>query len=135
MSFILNTPIHRSRTPFDKSTSQATAQYEVIAADVTAGLGIPATSATTRSEVLGVSTDTITSGDALPQGAVWQIFENDTYIADTTNNSDAGDNYQYMVLTNSKVVNNTGTHNANGIVQQMAVYGSPSEKKIIVRFV
>jgi len=125
----------RSRMLVDKASATVTSAGQVLAAVVTTGLAIPATSTTTRSEVLGVATEAISAADALTQAGVWETFGHDTFIADTTNNSNAAHNYQFMVLTNSTTVNNTGTHNANGIVQQLAPYGAAADKKIIVRFV
>jgi hypothetical protein len=41
-----------------------------------------------------------------------------------------------MVLgANGGIVNNTGTTDTAGIVQQVGVYGNASDKKILVQFV
>jgi hypothetical protein len=53
----------------------------------------------------------------------------------TTNNSNASHTNQRMVLTDAGTVNNTGTDNANGIVEQLGVVGNAADKKIIVKFV
>lgn len=124
----------RSRVAVPKATSQAFTKGEVIQKGV-AGVDIPATSSTTRSQVIGISADSITVGDNLAQGFVLEIFENDIFIADTTNNSNAAHTNQRMVLTDSLVVNNTGTDDANGIVQQVGVFGAAADKKILVKFV
>lgn len=99
------------------------------------GLCQPADSSTVRSEVIGVCNQDIAAADALTQVEYIEIFQNDLFIVDTTNNSNAAHNGQRMVLTDSKTVNNTGTDDANGIVQQEEVYGDPADKKIIVKFV
>lgn len=101
-----------------------------------AGLAVLATSATTRPEVIGIANKTIAAADAETVVPVIDIFEKDVWIADSTNNSDAAHNGQLMVLgANGGIVNNTGTTNANGIVQQVGVYGAAADKKILVQFV
>lgn len=129
---------HRSLVNKFKLTTTATVQYEILAKVVSgggAGNVIPATSATTRSEIEGICNQTITAPEALTQVPVIEIFENDTFIANLTNNSDAAQNYQRMVLTDSTHVNNTGTDDVNGVVEQVQPFGLPSEKKAIVKFV
>lgn len=123
----------RSLSMKDKGTSQATVANEVLA--YSSGLVVPATSATTKSEVAGISNQTITAGEALAQVPVIDIFEEDVFLVDSTNNSDADHNGQLMVLTDSTHVNNTGTTDADGIVQQVGVYGATTDKKILVKFV
>lgn len=129
--------VHNTRDieMFDKDTTQATVKNELMAKDVSAGQVIPATSSTVRSEVEGICNQDISSGDALAQVPLIQIFEGDTFICDTTNNSDAADNYQRMVLTDSRHVNNTGTDDADGIVEQVEPYGPAADKKAIFKFV
>lgn len=125
----------RSRILANKDSSTVITAGTVLAYDVTTGLIVEATSATTRAKVAGIATEDISAGDALTQCGVLQIFENDTYVVDTTNNSDVADTGSRMLLTNSSTVNNTGTDDANGVVEQMATVGAASAKKIIVRFV
>ena len=124
----------RSRILVNKASGTVITELQVIA-KAASGLSAPATSATTRSEIKGVSTESISAVDALTQAGVLQVFENDTYIADTTNNSNAAHTNQRMLLTDSLTVNNTGTDDANGVVEQLDVVGAPADKKIIVRFV
>lgn len=99
------------------------------------GLAIEGTSGTTRPNVIGVANGSISSADALTQVSVIEPFEKDVWIADSTNNSNAAHNGQYMVLTDSATVNNTGTTDTAGIVQQVGVYGAAANKKILVQFV
>ena len=67
--------------------------------------------------------------------SVIELFGEDVWIADSTNNSDATHNGQDMILgANAGVVNNTGTTSAVGIVKQVGVYGAAADKKILVRF-
>jgi hypothetical protein len=39
------------------------------------------------------------------------------------------------ILTDSLTVNNTGTDDASGVVQQVEPYGAAADKKIICRFI
>jgi len=124
----------RSRIVVDKATGTVITELQVIV-KAASGLSAPATSAATRSQIKGISTESISAGDALTTLGIDQIFENDTFLADTTNNSNAAHTGQRMVLTDSLTVNNTGTDDANGVVEQMAVVGAAADKKILVRFV
>lgn len=125
----------RSVTPFPKAGATAFAKGAVISKDLGSNAVIPATSSTPRSSVIGVTTQAITAGEALTEILGLEIFSNDVFLVDTTNNSDADHYGDRMVLTDSVTVNNTGTDNANGIVYQVGVYGAPADKKIIVKFV
>lgn len=100
------------------------------------GLAILGTSGTTRPNVIGVANGSISAADALTQCSVIEPFAKDVWIADSTNNSDASHNGQFMVLgANGGIVNNTGTTDTAGIVQQVGVYGAAADKKILVQFV
>lgn len=100
------------------------------------GLAVLADSSTTRPNVIGVANGSISAADALTQASVIETFEKDVWIADSTNNSNAAHNGQYMVLgANAGTVNNTGTTDTAGIVQQVGVYGAAADKKILVQFV
>lgn len=101
-----------------------------------AGLAILGSSSTTRVNVIGVCNEDITAAQALTSVSTIETFAKDTWIADSTNNSDATHDGQFMILgANGGVVNNTGTTAAAGIVQQIGVYGVAADKKIIVQFV
>ena len=117
----------------NKSTSQATVKNEVLA--WSSGNVVPATSSTVVAELAGVSNQTITAGEALAQVPAFDLFEQDVYLADSTNNSNVAHNGQRMVLTDSTHVNNTGTTSATGIVEQVDVFGAATDKKILVSFV
>lgn len=124
----------RSLVMLDKLTGTVTTINQVLA-KTTGGKVIPATSATVRSEVEGICNQSISSADALLQVPAIEVFENDTWIANTTNNSNAAHNYQRMVLTDSLTVNNTGTDDPDGIVSQVEPYGAAADKKILCKFV
>lgn len=116
----------------NKASGTATANGEII--QLTAGLAVPATSATTTDTLLGLSKQTITVAEALTQVPYLVTNKKDTYVFATTNNTSTTHNGQNMVLTDSTTVNNTGTTNANGIVRQVDVYGVTTDKKIIGSF-
>ena len=99
------------------------------------GLAVLATSSTVVADVIGVCNEDISVAAALAQVEVIEAFQNDVWLVDSTNNSNAAHNGQKMILgANGGVVNNTGTTSAVGIVQQVDVYGATSDKKILVRF-
>lgn len=123
----------RSLAMQNKSTSQVTVMKEVL--DLTAGLAVPATSASTVATIIGVSNQAISAADALSQVPVIELFQNDVWIADSANNSNPLHNGQAMILTDSTHVNNTGTTSAVGVVEQVGVYGATADKKILVRFI
>ena len=103
--------------------------------DLTAGLAVLASSSSTTKTICGVANGSISAADALTQCSVIELFGEDVWIADSTNNSDATHNGQDMILgANAGVVNNTGTTSAVGIVKQVGVYGAAADKKILVRF-
>lgn len=100
------------------------------------GLAVLGSSGTTRSNVIGVANGSIAAADALTQVSVIETFEKDVWIADSTNNSDAAHNGQLMVLgANGGIVNNTGTTDTAGIVQQVGTFGAAADKKILVQFI
>jgi len=124
----------RSLDTYNKGASIVLVKGELLE-KATGGLTQPANSSTVRSEVIGLCNQSISAADSLTQVPYIEIFENDLFIVDSTNNSNAAHNGQRMVLTDSETVNNTGTDNVNGIVQQEEVYGVAADRKIIVKFV
>lgn len=123
----------RSLMEVPKGTSTVMTKGYVLA--WSSGLAILATSSTVVADVIGVCNQTISAAEALAIVPVIEAFQNDVWIADSTNNSDASHNGQKMVLgANGGIVNNTGTTSATGIVQQVGVYGAAADKKILVRF-
>lgn len=124
----------RSLKNVPKGTSTVITNGYVLA--WSSGLAILGTSGTTRPNVIGVANGSISAADALAEAQVIETFEKDVWIADSTNNSDAAHNGQLMVLgANGGIVNNTGTTDAAGIVQQVGVLGAAADKKILVQFV
>jgi len=123
----------RSLQMVPKGTSTVMTKGYVLA--WSSGLAILATSSTVVADVIGVCNEDITAAQALAQVPVIELFQNDVWLADSTNNSNAAHNGQKMVLgANGGIVNNTGTTSATGIVQQVGVYGAAADKKILVRF-
>lgn len=125
----------RNNPKRDKDSAQAITKWTVAAYDPTAGIVEPAVAGTTVAEVAGVFSETVTAAAGLDKVNVLETGENDEFVADTTNNSNANHNGQLMVLTNAGEVNNTGTTDPAGIVQQIGVVGNPADRQIIVRFV
>lgn len=124
----------RSLKVVPKGSSVAVTNGYVAAWDT--GLAVNGSSSTTRPNVIGVFNGSIATGDALTQASVIETFEKDVWLVDSTNNSNAAHNGQLMVLgANGGIVNNTGTTDTAGIVQQVGVYGAAADKKILVQFV
>ena len=118
----------------NKASGTATALGEIL--DLTAGLAVPATSASTTATILGVCNQTIAVADALTRVSYIVPSKGDTFIFPTTNNSDATHNGQYMIIgATSSIINNTGTTSAVGVVQQVEPYGATTDKLIIGRFI
>lgn len=118
----------------NKGAGVAVVNREILA-KTAGGLVIPATNATQRSEIEGVCNQDISIADALTQVPAIVVFSGDTWIGDTTNNTDPADNYQRMILTDSLTVNNTGVDDPNGVVEQVEPYGEAADRKAIFKFV
>lgn len=116
----------------NKGSAVALDKGEILA--MTAGLAVAADSGTVKADLLGVCNEDIAAADAKTRVSYIVPSDEDTFIFPTTNNSDADHNGQQMVLTSSTEVNNTGTTNTDGIIQQVEPYGSASDKLIIGRF-
>ncbi len=123
----------RSLEQLNKASATVTTSKQVL--DLTAGLAVAATSSSTKDTIAGVCNQSITAADALTQVPILELFQNDVWIADASNNSNPLHNGQDMVLADSNTVNNTGTTSAVGVVQQVGVYGAAADKKILVRFI
>ena len=116
----------------NKESATVTTLGSILA--MTAGYAVAADSGTVAADLLGVCNETIAAADAKLRVSYIVPSDEDTYIFPTTNNSDATDNGQAMVLTSAAEVNNTGTTSATGIVQQVEPYGDAADKLIIGRF-
>ncbi len=135
MTFIQSTIKNPTRSLIEVPKGSSTVMTQGYVLAWSSGLAIPATSSTVVADVIGVCNQSITAGEALTTVPVIETFQNDVWIADSTNNSNAAHNGQKMVLgANGGIVNNTGTTSATGIVQQVGVYGAAADKKILVRF-
>lgn len=135
MSFVQAIIKNNTRSLRVENKASGTATTSGYLYDLTAGLLTAATSSSTRATLAGVANQSITAGDALTQCPVFDLFSNDVWIADSTNNSDATHNGQSMIVgANAGVINNTGTTSAVGVVKQVGVYGAASDKKILVKF-
>lgn len=124
----------RSLKVVPKGSSTVITNGYVLAWDT--GLAVLGSSSTIRANVIGVANGSVAALDALTQCSVIETFEKDVWVVDSTNNSNAAHNGQLMVLgANGGIVNNTGTTDTAGIVQQVGVYGAAADKKILVQFV
>jgi hypothetical protein len=123
----------RQLVMLDKLANTVTTVNQILAKN-TGGVVIPATSSTVRSEIEGICNQTIAAAEALTQVPAIVVSGNDTFIVDTANATSATHNYQRMILTDSLTVNNTGTDDANGVVEQVEPYGLAADKKIVCRF-
>ena len=104
--------------------------------DLTAGLAVDATSGSTTSTLVGIAAEAWAAADASTQVLIRKVGKGDTFVVDSTNNSNATHNGQFMVIgANAHTINNTGTTDANGVCKQVGVYGATTDKKIIVEFV
>lgn len=123
----------RSLALANKGDSVVLVKGELLAYDT--GLAVPADSGTVKADIIGICNQDIAAAEALTQVPYIEIFENDVFVVDSTNNSNVAHNGQLMVLTDSTHVNNTGTTDADGIVEQVGVFGAAADKKILVKFV
>ena len=118
----------------DKLTGQATTLGEILV--LTAGVAVPAASGATRDTILGVCNQTIAVADALLRVDYIVPGKDDTFIFTTTNNTQASDNGQAMIIgANSTTINNTHSTSAVGVVVQVEPYGATGDKLIIGRFI
>ena len=135
MAFIQAYIKNPTRSIANANKAAGTATTSGLVYDYVAGLLVAATSSSTRQTIAGVAHQTITAAEALTQCPLLERFANDVWIADSTNNSDPLHNGQNMILgANAGVLNNTGTTNTSGVVQQVDVFGVPANKKILVKF-
>ena len=102
---------------------------------ITAGLAVDADNGTVVADLLGLCNDTISVADAETRVEIIKLSDEDTFLIDTANNSNADHNNQAMVLSDATTANNTGTTSATGIVVQVEPFGAASDKQIICRFV
>lgn len=136
MSFIQAIIKNPTRSLVRPNKGSATVMTKGYVLEYASGLAILGSSSTLRANVIGVCNEDVTAAQAFTTVSTIETFENDIWIADSTNNSDATHNGQDMVLgANGGTVNNTGTTSATGIVKQVGVYGAAADKKILVRFI
>lgn len=85
---------------------------------------IPATSASTHENIIGIAMETVISTATSLLIAI--IEPSQTWECATVNTVASNDNYQNMVLTDKATVNNTNTDSTTGsaLVQQVGVSGT-----------
>ena len=120
-----------------RTTSSLTGSVgELVDYDRSSEVLAEATASSTPETLAGVLVAAVASADTTAQ--VQEICDGDEYIADTTNNSAAADNYHRMILTDSLTVNNevAGDNTTdNAVFMQIAPVGAAADKKILGRFV
>lgn len=118
----------------NKATGTVVTKGELL--DLTAGLAVSASAASTRATLVGVCNKTISAADAETVVEVIVPSDEDTFIFTTTNNTDSTHNGQDMIIgADSTTINNTGTTSAVGVVRQVEPYGATGDKLIIGRFI
>ena len=136
MSFVQAYIKNPTRSLSMQNKASATVTTSGYVMDLTAGLAVNGTASSTRDTIIGVANQSISAADALTQVPVFDLFDQDVWVADSTNNSDAAHNGQAMILgANAGIVNNTGTTSAVGVVIQVGVKGAAADKKILVKFI
>lgn len=134
MTAVIQSRIKNTRELLETNKATGTVMTKGNILAMTAGLAVDADSGTVVADLLGVCNQTISVADALTRVLYIVPSDEDTFIFDVTNNSDATHNGQAMVLSDATTVNNTGTTSGTGIIQQVEPYGEASDKQIIGRF-
>lgn len=134
MSNVIQATIKNTRELREENKHADTVMTLGVILAQTSGLAVFADSGTVKADLLGLCNQTISAADALETVSIIKLSDEDTFILDVTNNSDATHNGQAMVLTDETTVNNTGTTSGTGIVQQVEPYGAASDKQIIGKF-
>lgn len=136
MTAIKQAVVKNTRVFHEENKSASTVTTVGNLMDLTAGLAVDATSGSTTSTLAGIAAEAWVAADASTQVLLRKFSKGDTYVVDSTNNSNATHNGQFMVIgANAHTINNTGTTDANGVCKQVAPYGATTDKKIIVEFV
>jgi hypothetical protein len=136
MSEVLQAVVKNTRLLKEENKGASVVTTKGYIMDLTAGLAVDATSSSTIATICGICNQTIAAAEALTIVPIIVPGKNDTFVVDSTNNSDATHNGQAMIIgANAHTINNTGTTSAVGVVKQVGVYGAAADKKIIVSFI
>lgn len=115
--------------------SQAYTIGDLVMVDLTAdGVDVvPATSSATTTKIYGVAMETVTSSATTL--LICLIKPDQDWVADATNAPVTNDNFERMILTDARTVNNTHTDDTsvNAVFQQIGVVDA-SAKRIVGRF-
>lgn len=102
---------------------------EVVCYDRVNSKVVEATSSAVPKDVAGIVATTTSLADIVAD--IQLIDYNDEYVVNTLNLSSLSHNYQRMALSNSGMVNNSGSDiETTGIFMQTDVIGAPEEKRI-----
>jgi len=136
MSEVTQAVIKNTRVLKDETKAHNVVTTKGNIMDLTAGLAVDASASSTRATIVGVCNQTIAAAEALTIVPVIIPGDDDIFVVDSTNNSDATHNGQDMIIgANAHTINNTGTTSAVGVVKQVGVYGAAADKKILVKFI
>lgn len=113
--------------------SQAYTIGDAVAYSRSAATVVPATSSSITNDIFGVAMETVTSSATTLLVAI--VRPQQRWIADVTNATNTAHNFQRMVLTDQRTVNNTGTDSTanTAVVTQLGVVDSTG-KRILVSF-
>lgn len=94
-----------------------------------------ATSSSSLEDLAGVAVEAATTSDTVL--LMQKITEDDEYVVETANNSNATHNAQRMVLTDENTVNNTGSDSTadEAVFLQLGIVGAVGDKKIRGKFI
>lgn len=113
--------------------SQAYTIGDLVALSRSAATVVPATSSSLTNDIFGVAMETVTSAATTLLVAI--VRPQQRWVADVTNATNTAHNFQRMVLTDVRTVNNTGTDSTTdaAVVTQLGVVDSTG-KRILVSF-
>lgn len=136
MSQVTAAVVKNTRVLRDENKDAATVCTKGNIMDLTAGKAVDASASSTRDTIKGICNQDIAAAEALTQVPLIIPGAGDTFIMDSTNNSNVAHNGQAMILgANAHTANNTGTTSAVGVVKQVGTFGATTDKKIIVEFI
>lgn len=128
-------PINEADFIFNATiSSNAVAVGDLLTLAVGSTTWTDATASTEHWQLKAIALDSTTTSDT--EVRVLLVRLGTIYEAESANNSDAADNGDRMILTDTNTVNNTGTDNTSQdvVVVQIGVVGANTEKRILVTF-
>jgi hypothetical protein len=130
--FKLNTPLNsRQMVPVTVPASLAITEGTLYALSTTTGVLAAAGTSTVAGQPLFLAQASYAASTSAQEIPMLLVSDQDLYVADTVNNSNATHNGQRMIFdaTGGKL-NNTGTNAATGALVQIAAVGAAANKKV-----